>query len=149
MKKLIVSLAMGASVLGVAAPASAQYYGDRDGYDRSDRGDRDDRYDRGDRWDRNDRDGRWGDTGLHPRDLQPRLNPISGQISRGLASGYLTPGEANRLRAEHRQIWQIATNYYRTGGIDRRELRDIDVRIARLQQQLRWERNDRDRRIWR
>lgn len=138
MKKLIVSLALGASVLAAAAPASAQAYRDR--YD-----DRDDRgydYDRGDR-------GRWGDTGFHPTQLRPQLDRISAQISRGEARGRLTRGEAARLRAEHRNVWQIATNYYRSGGVNQRELRDIQYRVDRLQEHLQFERWDDDFRRWR
>jgi hypothetical protein len=131
MKKLIATLALGASVLAAAAPASAQSY-------RADR--YDDRYDRG---------GRWNDTGFHPTQLRPRLDRISWQISQGMQRGRLTPGEAARLRAEHRHIWQVATNYYRSNGVNQRELRDIDYRIDRLQQRLRFERRDDDRRYWR
>lgn len=132
MKKLIASLALGASVLVVAAPASAQNW----------RGDRNDRYDRDDR-------GRGGNTGFHPTQLRPQLDRISAQISRGFQRGVLSQGEATRLRNEHRQLWQIATNYYRSGGVNQRELRDIEYRIDRLQDRLRFERRDGDNRRWR
>jgi hypothetical protein len=131
MKKLIATLALGASVLVAAAPASAQSY----------RGDRyDDRYDRGDRR---------GDTGFHPSQMRPRLDRINQQISRGVQRGVITRGEAARLNAQQKQIWQVATNYYRTGGVNRRELQDIEFRLDRLQQQVRFERRDNDNRRWR
>ncbi len=134
MKKLIATLALGASVLVAAAPASAQSY----------RGDRyDDRNDRGDRW------GNRGDTGFHPTQMRPRLDRIGQQISQGVQRGVITRGEAARLNAQQKQIWQVATNYYRSGGVDRRELQDIEFRLDRLQKQVRFERQDGDGRRWR
>lgn len=130
MKKLLATLAMGATILATTvAPASAQSY----------RADRADRYDRGGR----------DDTGFHPTQLRPRLDRISGQISQGMQRGRLTPREAARLRAEHRQVWQIANHHYMTNGINQRELRDIENRIDRLQQQVRFERHDQQVAGWR
>lgn len=133
MKKLIATLALGASVLAAAAPASAQSY-------RADNYDRDGRYDRGDRR---------GDTGFHPTQMRPRLDRIGEQIRRGMQRGVITRGEAARLNMEQKQIWQVATNYYRSGGVNRRELQDIEFRLDRLQQQVRMERQDGDGRRWR
>lgn len=134
MKKLIATLALGASVLAAAAPASAQSY----------RGDRyDDRNDRGDRW------GNRGDTGFHPTQMRPRLDRIGNQIRRGVQTGQITRGEAARLNAEQQRIWQVATNYYQSGGVNQRELRDIEFRIDRLQQQVRFDRRDGQVARWR
>lgn len=131
MKKLIATLALGASVLVAAAPATAQSY----------RGDRyDDRYDRGDRR---------GNTGFHPTQMRPRLDQIGNQIRRGVQTGQITRGEAARLNAEQKQIWQVATNYYQSGGVNQRELRDIEFRIDRLQQQVRFDRRDGQVARWR
>lgn len=138
MKKLIATLALGASVLAAAAPASAQSYrGDR--YDNR----YDDRYDRGDRW------GNRGDTGFHPTQMRPRLDRIGNQIRRGVQTGQITRGEAARLNAEQQQIWQVATRYYQSGGVNQRELRDIEFRIDRLQQQVRFDRRDDQVARWR
>lgn len=150
MKKLLATLAMGTAIVAATAPASAQSYrGDRydraDGYDRADRYDRAGDYDRVGRYDRGGR----GDTGFHPTQLRPRLDRISSQISQGMQRGRLTPREAARLRAEHRQVWQIATDHYMTNGINQRELRDIENRIDRLQQQVRFERRDQQVARWR
>jgi hypothetical protein len=131
MKKFLVSLAIASSALVVAAPASAQYQDRGDRYDRSDRGDRSDREYRG-------------------QDLQPRLNQISVQISRGLDRGNITPREARMLRGEMNGIWAQARQFYRTGGgYNYREQAVLDQRIDRLQQRLRYERRDNDRRAYR
>ena len=143
MKKFLVSLALAATTLTAAAPAAAQWQGDRN--DRQWQDDRGDRGDRGNgRWDRDDR-GR-GPAIQHSRDLQPRLNRISQQISRGQQVGALTPREGVQLRGQLNNIWQVATNYYRTGGFDWRERNDIERRIVNLEQRVRFERRDDDRR---
>ena len=132
MKKLLVSLALVSSALVAAAPASAQYYGGR--YDRDDY-----RYDRDDY--------RYGRE-YRGQDLQPRLNRINAQISRGMERGLITPREGQRLRWEMGNIWQQARQFYRTGGYDYREQAILDRRIDQLQQRVRFERRDDDRR-WR
>lgn len=135
MKKLLISLAIASSALVAAAPASAQYY---------DRGDRyqNDRYhdDRG--------DNRWNRFGYRGEDLQPRLDRIQHQISRGQQRGAITDREAYRLRNEVRNIWRVSQRYYSSYGYDLRERDDLDRRIAMLQRQVRFERRDDDRR-WR
>ncbi len=143
MKKLIVSLALASSVLVAAAPASAQYYGrDRDRYE--DRYDRDRYDDRGDR-------GRseWNRYGYRGEDLQPRLGRIGQQISRGQERGLITNGEARRLRGEVHNIWQLSKRFWASRGYDPRERAELDRRINYLQQQVRFERRDDDRRYYR
>ena len=125
MKKFLVSLALATTAMVAAAPASAQYYQDRGYQDRVDN--RDWRGDRGE-------------------DLQPRLNRINMQISRGLDRGNLTPREAQQLRGEMNSIWAQARGFYRTGGYDYRERTILDRRIDRLQDRLQYERRDDDRR---
>lgn len=140
MKKLLVSLALASTALVASAPAAAQYYGDRDRYDNQrygDRYDRDDRYDRGDRYGRGEYRG---------QDLKPRLDRIQWQINRGLERGNITPREAQRLRWEVNNIWAQARSFYQTGGYDYREQALLDQRIDRLQDRLRYERRDDDRR---
>lgn len=135
MKTFLVSLALASAATVAVAPASAQYYPDR-GYP-----DRADTY----------RDGYRGDDfrgDYRGQDLQPRLNRISWQISRGLERGNLTPREAQQLRYEMNSIWAQARYFYRTGGYDYRERNILDRRIDRLQERLQYERRDDDRR-WR
>ena len=143
MKTLIVSLALASSVLVAAAPASAQYYGrDRDRYeDRYDRDRYDDRYD--------DRRGGWNRYGYRGEDLRPRLDRINHQISRGIERGLITNREAYRLRAEVGRIWRLSQQFWASQGYDPRERAELDRRINYLQQQVRFERRDDDRRYWR
>lgn len=135
MKKFLVSLVLASSALVAAAPAAAQAYRERPydgrGYERGyDRG-----YDRGygERFQRNN----W---------LGQRLDQISYQIQRGMDRGTITPREAQRLRGEHQQLWRVAQRYYATHGLDGRERNDLERRLDRLQQQVRYERRDDDRR---
>ena len=125
MKKLLVSLALASSALVAAAPASAQDYGDRYQQDRD--------------------DNRYGRE-YRGQDLQPRLNRINAQISRGLDRGVITQREARMLHGEVNGIWAQARQFYRTGGYDYREQAILDRRIDRLQERVRDERRDDDRR---
>lgn len=136
MKKLFVSLALASSVLVAGAPASAQY-NERDRYD-----DRryDDRYDRG--------QNEWNRFGYRGEDLRPRLNRIGQQISRGVQRGFITDREAYRLRQEVTRIWRLSERFYASRGYDPRERAELDRRINWLQDQVRFERRDDDRR-WR
>lgn len=135
MKTFLVSLALASTALVASAPASAQYYGDRDRYDRR----HDDRFDRGDRYgERFQRNGQLG----------RQLDRIGWQINRGVQNGTLSRREADRLRYEHAQLWRVAQRYYATGGLNGWEAQDLDRRVDRLQQRLRFERRDDDRR-WR
>jgi hypothetical protein len=141
MKKFLVSLALASTALVASAPASAQYR-ERDRYDerRYDERRYDDRGDRGDRFGRGEYRG---------QDLRPRLDRIQMQISRGLERGNITQREAQSLRYEANSIWAQARNFYRTGGYDYREQAVLDQRIDRLQERVRYERRDDDRRSWR
>jgi hypothetical protein len=145
MKKLFVSLALASTALVAAAPASAQYYDRGDRYDRYDRYDLDryeDRYD-----DRGRRDG-WNRYGYRGEDLKPRLDRINSQISRGLQRGAITEGEARRLRGEMGAIWRLSQRFWQSQGYDPRERAELNRRINWLQDQVRSERRDDDRR-WR
>lgn len=128
MKKLLMSLAIASTALTAAAPAAAQYR-DR-GYDvRSERG-----YD--------DRDYRRG------RDVEPQLHRLNQQISRAVQRGTISNGEARGLRAEVQNLWQVAARFHRTGGYDGREYAQLQRRIDRVEDRLRYERRD-DNRRWR
>jgi hypothetical protein len=127
MKKLLMSLAIVSTALTAAAPAAAQWGRDRY-YD--DRGYRDDR-------------------GFQGRAIEPQLHQLNRQISRNIENGRLTYGEANRLRAEVRQLWRLASRFASTGGYDRREQFELQRRVDWVRDQLRYERRDNDRRFYR
>ena len=143
MKKVIVSLALAASALAAAAPASAQYYGDRGYQDRY--------YDQGygDRY--RDRGYGYGNGERFTRHnwLGQRLDAIGYQIQRGRARGTLTPGEAQRLGFEHRDLWRVAQRYYASGGLDGREREILMQRLDQLQERLQYQQRDGQRGYWR
>jgi hypothetical protein len=144
MKKLLVSLALASSAFVAAAPASAQYYGDRDDryQDRYNRGD-EDRYDRGYGDRRDDRYG--GEHFTRNNWLGQRLDRINYAIRRGTERGVIDPREEQRLSYEHQQLWRIAQSYYASNGLNPRERDDLERRLDRLEQRLQYARND-DRR---
>ena len=138
MKKLLLSLAIASTALSAAAPAAAQNYGRERQQERYD-----DRYE-----DR--RDGRGYDQrGYGNADVRPQLHRLSQQITRGVERGNITNGEARRLRGEVQSLWQLASRFHASGGYDRRESFELNRRIARVQEQVRFERRDGDRRNWR
>lgn len=78
--------------------------------------------------------------------VERRLERIDRQIDQGVRSGQITRHEAVRLRGEFRQLVQLERRYAWTGGgLDRREMADLDWRFDRLQAQVRYERRDRQR----
>lgn len=117
MKKLLVSIALASSALVAAAPASAQYYGGRPSYDR----------------------------GIWQGDIRERLDRIAIRIDRGYERGALTRGEAQRLRYELNNVQRLAARYS-YDGLSGRERGDLERRINWLQDRVRWERQDDDRR---
>ena len=74
-----------------------------------------------------------------------RDNGIEQRIDRGVRDGSLTRREAASLRDQLQNIHQIEWRYGRD-GVSAREARDIDNRYAALNQKLRFERHDGDRR---
>jgi hypothetical protein len=71
------------------------------------------------------------------RPIQQRIANIDRRIDQGARRGQLTRREAQSLRAE--------LSYVR-GGLSWRERQDIDHRLDRVEQRLRYERRDGDRR---
>lgn len=117
-----------------AALADPGFRGDRDGRDfRSDRVS-EQRFERdrfgGDRYDR-----RW--------DFGRRLDWIDTRISRGFDRGDLTRREARSLRRELFMVARTREAYMRD-GLSAFEARDLDDRLDRLSERVRFERRDRD-----
>ena len=125
MKKLTTLTLIGAaSALALSATAaSAQVYGDRDGY-------RNDSYRSDYRGDRNG----W-------RSIDQRQAQLDRRIDQGLRNGSLTRREAWRLRAEFRDIARLEARY-RMNGLSGWERADLDRRFDQLSAQIRYERHD-------
>lgn len=135
MKKLLVSLALASSALVATAPVSAQYYRDRADDDRYDRG-----YDN-----RNDRgyDDRYGGERFTRNNwFSQRLDRINYAVQRAVERGTVSQREAQRLGYDHDQLWRVAQSYYASNGLDPRERDDLERRLDRLEQRLRYARND-------
>jgi hypothetical protein len=135
MRKFLISAALVTSALA-AVPAIAQDYG-RPGYDH-----RDDRRD-----DRSDDRGNWnrGPSRAAVNDLLRDLNQAENRIERSARNRIISPREAMSLRREARQI-RVRLNFALRGGISGREFGELRVRVNRLEQRVRIERRDNDRR---
>jgi Spy/CpxP family protein refolding chaperone len=127
MRKMILTAAAAVSALAIAAPAAAQWapapppppgygYGQQ-GYNHD-----------------------YGQV----RALQVRLNQIERQIDRLDRRDRLSNREADRLRREANRI-ERQLRVFAYNGLDRREHREISIRIARLEQNVRYQANDGNR----
>ena len=122
MRKFLISATLVASSLAIAAPAAAQWaqpgYGQGNGYNNNYGG---------------------------MRSLQVRLNNIERQINRLDSRNILSEREADRLRSEanwlERTIRQSGRN-----GLNGYERRNLEIRLARLEQNVRRQATDGDRR---
>ena len=128
MRKFLISAAL-LSSFAVAAPASAQYYGNERGYDRG--------YDRDD-----DRRGYRNDDRI-----DHQIRQIEDRIRRAAANRQISGREANRLLRQADQIDRLEDRYSRN-GLTRWEVQDLRQRVQNLRQQLRFERHDGDNRRW-
>ena len=146
MRKVLISLALVSTALA-AAPAMAQGYGQRGpeqsyGRDRTDGryGDRD----RGGYERRGDDNGGFnGGSRQAVFELSRDLDRIDMRIERGMRRGTLSRREAFGLRRDARQIrWQLRRG--QRDGIHGREFGQLRYRVARLEQRLRYEGNDRE-----
>jgi hypothetical protein len=123
MRKVLISLAAAGAALGVATPAAAQYYpappvygapyGNAYGYNN------------------------YGQV----RALQVRINQIQRQIENLRDRRMISRNEANGLRSESREL-ERRLAYSGRNGLNYNELRNIEVRIARLEQHVRHEVRD-------
>lgn len=146
MRKVLISLALVSTALA-AAPAMAQGYGPGGpeqsyGRDRTDGryGDRD----RGGYEQRGDYNGGFnGGSRQAVFELGRDLDRIDMRIERGMQRGTLSRREAFGLRRDAQQIrWQLRRA--QRDGLYGRELGQLRFQVARLEQRLRDERNDRD-----
>ena len=141
MRKFLISIALVSTALA-AAPAMAQGYGQRgpvqgdSRYGDQDRGG----YDR-----RGDRDGEFNGGGRQQAvfQLSRDLDRIDMRIERSVQRGTLSRREAFGLRRDAQQI-RFQLRGSQRDGIRGRELGQLRFQVARLEQRLRAERNDRD-----
>ena len=121
MRKFLISATLLASTLAIAAPAAAQWnqpaYGQGYGYNNG-----------------------YGSI----RALQVRINRLEQQIRQLDRRNILSNREANRLRSQANQI-ERQLRVASRNGLNRNERRNIEVRIARLEQNIRYQANDGNR----
>lgn len=123
MRKYIISAALLVSTVAVAAPASAQWaQPQQHGY-------------------------AYGYQGNHGqvRRLEVRIQQIRQQIRQLDRRNILSNREANRLDAEARSL-QYRVRQLGYNGLNQRERYDLERRIARLEQNIRYQANDGNRR---
>ena len=128
MRKVLLSLGL-ASVALSAVPAAAQSYRyDDRGYDRS----------YGNGWN-------GGGNGQYRDGARQELWRLGQQVDRAIQRGDLNRREADYFRREIAQLRWLDQRYG-NGGYNWREREQLDQRIDRLRDRLRFERNDDDRR---
>jgi len=126
MRKIVLSIAAAGAALATASPAAAQYYpqqqpyGYNNGYNSG--------YNNGYGFQNN-----WGQV----RALQARLNNVERQINRLDRRDRIGDRSADRLRREADKIERRLHERAR-GGLDPREMYDIQARIARLEQRVQY-----------
>ena len=118
MRKFVISLAAAGSALALATPASAQYYPAPQGYGYG-----------------------YGYGFGQIQALHVRIDGIQRQVENLRARGMITRNEANGLRNESRNLER---SLFRNGrnGLSYNELRNVEYRIARLEQHVRHEVRD-------
>ena len=144
MRKFLISLAIVSTAL-TAVPSMAQGYGQRGPEQRDSRygdQDRDERY--GDQDRRGDYNGGLNGGGRQAVfQLSRDLDRIDMRIERSVQRGNLSRREAFGLRRDAQQI-RFQLRRSQRDGIRGRELGQLRFQVARLEQRLRDERNDRD-----
>jgi hypothetical protein len=112
MRKIVLSLAAAGAALVAASPAAAQYYPQPQPYGYN---------------------GGWGQV----RALQARVDNVERQIRHLDRRDVIRDRSADRLREEADRIEDRLHRAAR-GGLNPREARDIEVRIARLEQRVQY-----------
>ena len=121
MRKILITLAAAASALAIAAPASAQYFPQPQGHAYG-----------------------YNNYG-HVRALQARIDRVQQRIDRLDRRNILSEREARWLRSESRGVERTLRARARY-GLNPHEARDVEYRIARLEQRVQreaWDRNGR------
>jgi hypothetical protein len=126
MRKLLISVAMATATIAAAVPAAAQSYAQRGDRGYGDRG-----------WNRG------GPSRQAVNELLRDLNRAENMIERSVQRRIISRREAFSLRREAQQI-RGRLNYALRGGLSGREFGELRVRVNRLEQRVRLERNDRD-----
>ena len=141
MRKFLISLAIVSTAL-TAVPAMAQGYGQR-GPEQRDNGYGD--QDRGGPDRRGDYNGGFNGGGSRQAvfELNRDLDRIDMRIERSVQRGNLSRREAFGLRRDAQQI-RFQLRGSQRDGLRGRELGQLRFQVARLEQRLRSERNDRD-----
>jgi hypothetical protein len=116
MRKIVLSLAAAGAALAFAAPAAAQYYPQPQAYGNG--------YGFQNNW-------------REVRMLQARVDNVERQINRLDRRDRIRDRSADRLRYEANRIEDRLHRAAR-GGLNPYEARDIEVRIARLEQQVQY-----------
>ena len=100
----------------------------------------------------------WGNAYGHPSNrgyqdhhqgwvpMSQRINRLDERIQRGVYSGQITRGEANRLRSRLFQVVRMEQNFLRDGRLSQWERQELDRRFDMLRAEIRFERRDDDRR---
>ena len=123
MRKFLISAAIAASTIAVASPASAQYYPQQ----------------QGNAYGHNNNYGQ-------ARSLIARVDQIRRQIDRLDNRDRLSNREADRLRSEARMVRnQVRSASF--NGLSYRERQALEYRVARLEQRVRIQANDGNRRF--
>lgn len=124
MRNVLISLAVAASALAVATPASAQYFPQPQGHALG-----------------------YNNYG-HVRSLQARVNNLQRRIVQLDRRNILSNREAARLRHDARELER---RLYRSArnGLHPREAYDLERRVARLEQRIHLEARDGRRGDWR
>ena len=129
MRKLIVSLAAAGSVLAIATPAAAQYYPQAQPYAQP-YGAQPYGAPYGNAYGYNNNYGQ-------VRSLEVRINAVERQINQLDRRDRIRDNSADRLRAEANKIERKLRSASRN-GLNAYEVNSIQIRIARLEQQVRY-----------
>ena len=117
MRKIVLSLAVAGAALVAASPATAQFFPGQQPYG----------------YGYNGYQNNWGQV----RMLQARIDNVERQINRLDRYNRIGDGRADRLRFEANQL-ERQLRYSARNGLNPYEARDIELRIARLEQRVQY-----------
>lgn len=75
--------------------------------------------------------------------INQRQDNLAARIDQGIRSGALNRAEAQRLRAQYRDIARLEARYRASGGLSPRERADLDRRFDRLSRRVYAQKHDR------